>query len=92
MVIFGSSSYVVYRALDFANDHGFRYIKILSYEFKGFGHSFSGSSQSEHKRGQFIELKDDNATIGLLLFEEKPNDPYVIDTEKYRYLLEKVEP
>jgi len=91
LVIFGSSGYVLYKSLDFANDHGFRYFKILSYEFKGFEHEVTGICKSDRKQGLFFELKDDNATIGLLCFEEKPNDTYIIDVEKYRSLLEEVD-
>jgi hypothetical protein len=90
LVIFGGSGYVLYKVLDFANDHGFRYIKILSYEFKAFEHTLSGTCTSSLKEGRFFELKDHNATVSFLCFDEKPDDIYIIDLEKYRSILEDV--
>jgi len=90
LVIFGSSGYVLYKVLDFANDHGFRYIKILSYEFNGFDHAISGHCHSKPNGGRFFEIKDDNASISFLCFEEKPNDPFIIDLVKYHSLLDEV--
>lgn len=91
LVIFGSSGYVLYKVLDFANDHGFRYVKILSYEFNAFEHSIAGTSQGNRSQGgRYFELKDENSFITFLCFEEKPNDIYSIDLEEYRYLLDRV--
>ncbi|PIS02562.1 MAG: hypothetical protein COT85_04560 [Chlamydiae bacterium CG10_big_fil_rev_8_21_14_0_10_42_34] len=90
LVVFGSSGYVLYKVLDFANDHGFRYIKILSYEFAGFGHTIVGKCEGETKGGTFFELKDENASVSFLCFEEKPDDIYIIDLHKYHSILEDV--
>lgn len=90
LVIFGASGYILYKVLDFANDHGFRYIKILSYEFNGFEHTITGVCKSDQKGGRFFELKDDNATVSFLCYEEAPDDIYIIDLEKYRSLLDEV--
>jgi hypothetical protein len=90
LVVFGSSGYVLYKVLDFANDHGFRYIKILSYEFNGFDHEISGHCHNKPSGGRFFELTDENASICFLCFEERPNDPFIIDLEKYRSLLDEV--
>lgn len=91
LVIFGSSGYAIYKVLDFANDHGYRYIKILSYEFNGFDHSISGICKGDRGHGgRYFELKDENITIAFLCFEEAPQDIYIIDVEKYRNLLEDV--
>lgn len=91
LVIFGSSGYVLYKVLDFANDHGFRYIKILSFEFDSFEHKITGTCKGEPiQGGRYFELKDDNAMVSFLCFEEEPNDIYTIDLEKYRSLLEVV--
>jgi len=91
LVIFGSSGYVLYKVLDFANDHGFRYIKILSYEFNAFEHAITGTCHGDRNLGgRYFELKDDNISISFLCFEEKPNDIYIIDLEKYRSLLDDV--
>ncbi len=90
LVIFGSSGYVLYKVLDFANDHGFRYIKILSYEFTAFEHQITGVCNGDRKGGRFFELIDENTAISFLCFEEKPNDVYIIDLEKYRSLLENI--
>lgn len=87
LVVFGSSGYVLYKVLDFANDHGFRYIKILSYEFNAFEHSISGKCRGDKSHGgRYFELKDENVSIAFLCFEEAPNDIYIIDLEKYRSL------
>jgi hypothetical protein len=91
LVLFGSSGYVLYKVLDFANDHGFRYIKILSYEFKAFEHTISGSCPfNPSQGGRYFEYKDTTASISFLCFKEAPNDMYIIDLEKYRTLLEHV--
>ena len=90
IVIFGGNGYIIYKILDFANDHGYRYIKILSYEFDAFEHRLSGVCKSNQKGGRFFELKDDHATISFLCYEEKPDDIYIIDLEKYRSILDDV--
>ena len=91
LVIFGSSGYILYKVLDFANDHGFRYIKILSYEFNAFAHKISGSATSEPPHGgRYFELRDENSAISFLCYEEAPEDLYVIDLNKYHPLLEKI--
>lgn len=88
LVIFGSSGYVIYKVLDFANDHGYRYIKILSYEFNVFEHCINGICKGDRSHGgRYFELKDDNVWITFLCFEEPPDDIYIIDLEKYRSLL-----
>jgi hypothetical protein len=92
LVIFGSSGYVLYKALDFANDHGFRYIQILSYEFKAFHHEIKGTFQGERNfGGRYFELKDENSSMAILCYDEPPKDRYYIDLEKYRSLLETLE-
>lgn len=92
LVIFGSSGYAIYKVLDFANDHGYRYIKILSYEFNGFDHSISGVCKADRSHGgRYFELKDENLSIAFLCFEEAPEDIYIIDLEKYRSLLKDVQ-
>lgn len=90
LVIFGSNGYVLYKVLDFANDHGFRYIKILSYEFTAFEHTITGKCHTGGNGGRFFELNDDNATVAFLCFEEAPDDIYIIDLEKYRSILDDV--
>ncbi len=91
LVIFGSSGYVLYKVLDFANDHGFRYIKILSYEFNAFEHTINGSCNTcQDQGGRYFQLKDENSSISFLCFTEVPKDIYTIDLEKYRSLLENV--
>lgn len=92
LVIFGSSGYILYKVLDFANDHGFRYIKIVNYTFRGFDHTITGACPaSSVARGRFFELKDENTSVSFECFEEKPTDAYVIDLEKYRSLIEPVD-
>jgi hypothetical protein len=90
LVLFGSSGYVIYKVLDFANDHGYRYIKILSYEFNGFDHKISGQTPMIVQGGRLFEIHDDYATISFLCFNELPKDIYIIDLEKYRSLLTSV--
>lgn len=91
LVVFGSSGYVLYKVLDFANDHGFRYIKILSYEFDAFDHQFhSVATNRAELGGRYFELKDAYSSISFLCYEKKSNDPYVIDLEIYRPLLENI--
>lgn len=92
LVVFGSSGYVLYKVLDFANDHGYRYIKILSYEFNAFEHEISGTCKGDRSLGgRYFELKDDNVFVSFLCFDEPPNDIYIIDLEKYRSLLEDID-
>ncbi len=92
LVIFGSSGYVLYKVLDFANDHGFRYIKILSFEFNAFEHTISGICNGDRSLGgRYFELKDENISVAFLCFEEPPNDVYIIDLERYRSLLETID-
>jgi hypothetical protein len=89
--LFESTAYVLYKALDFANDHGFRYIKILSYEFTGVDHAVVGvCNYRDYKQGRFIKLKDEFLTISLLCFKEKPNDLNIIDLEKHRAMLDSI--
>ncbi len=92
LVIFGSSGYCIYKVLDFANDHGFRYIKILSFEFNAFDHQFTGVCKGDKSHGgRYFEIKDQNIVISFLCFDEPPNDIYIIDLEKYRSLLDDVQ-
>ena len=92
LVIFGASGYVLYKVLDFANDHGFRYCKILSYEFQAFDHVISGNSKwSGEDEGRFFELKDGLLSVSFICFDELPNDPFIIDLEKYRPFVENEE-
>lgn len=91
LVVFGGSGYVLYKVLDFANDHGFRYIKILSYEFTAFEHKIVGQATSEPSQdGRYFELRDENSEITFLCYETQPDDLYTIDLEKYRDLLENI--
>lgn len=91
LVVFGASGYVLYKVLDFANDHGFRYIKILSYEFTAFEHKIIGQATNEPAHGgRYFELRDENSSISFLCYENEPNDLYIIDLEKYRDLLENI--
>lgn len=88
LVIFGSSGYVLYRVIDFAHDHGFKYIKILSYRFDAFGHEIHGSTPAGTTKGRYFELKDDYSFISFLCLDKLPaDDIYVIDIEKYQFLL-----
>lgn len=88
----GASFYPIYKALDFANDNGFRYVKILSYEFKGFGHTVICISENMNPtQGRFFQLHDEAINISFLCFEEAPSDPFVLDLEQYRDFLESVE-
>lgn len=88
LVLFGAPGYVLYKVLDFANDHGVRYIKILSYEFTGFSHTASATCHSPRPPGRYFELQDDYSKISFLCLDTRPiEDIYIIDTEKYRYLL-----
>ena len=92
LVIFGSSGYIIYKVLDFANDHGFRYVKVLSFRFSAFDHEISGSYQGEKKpEGRYFELKDSHAFISFLCLDEKPSDdPHIIDLEKYQSLIHQI--
>ncbi len=91
LVIFGASGYVLFKVLDFANDHGYRYVKILKYEFNAFEHNVTGICNSEQMGGRFFELTDENTSVSFLCFEQPPNDRYIIDLEKYRSLLEDIQ-
>lgn len=90
LVLFGSSGYVIYKVIDFANDHGYRYAQVLSYEFQAFGHTIKGSYPT-HQEGRYFELRDENVFIGFICFNDAPpDDPYIIDIDKYRHLLDDV--
>jgi hypothetical protein len=92
LIIFGSSGYVLYKVLDFANDHGFLYIKILSYDFHAVDHKITGSTLGNTAPGgRYFELRDENAHITFLCFEDAPEDPYIIDLKKYRSLIDDME-
>ena len=92
LIVFGSSGYVIYKVLDFANDHGYRYIKILHYEFNAFDHYITGNCKADQRHGgRYFELKDENIFISFLCFDEQPSDIYIIDLEKYRSLLDDVQ-
>ena len=90
LVLFGSSGYVLYKVLDFASDHGFRYVKILSYEFHAFDHTIAGRWNGTQKGGRYFELKDETATVSFCCFTEAPSDTYTIEVEKYRSILDDV--
>ncbi|MBU6383076.1 MAG: hypothetical protein KGQ49_04160 [Verrucomicrobia bacterium] len=91
LVIFGSSGYALYKVLDFANDHGYRYCKILSYDFHAFHHVITGhlESSATHE-GRYFELQDEYVNIAFLCFTKAPEDPMVIDVDKYRSILDDV--
>lgn len=85
--IFGSSYYVTFMVCDFAHHHGYRYLKILSFQFKGFENTIQGSCKNVDKeRGRYFELKDDMVNVSFICYTHDPGDPYIIDTEKYRGL------
>lgn len=85
--IFGSSYYVTYIVCDFAYHHGFRYLKILSFQFKGFENTISGTCRNVEKAGgRYMEWKDDLVHISFICYDTPPDDPFIIDTEKYRGL------
>lgn len=89
LVLFGSSGYVLYKVIDFANDHGFRYLKILNYQFNAFGHSISGScKEPEAHKGRYFELKDESLFVSFLCFQTLPDDIYIVDVNQYRSILE----
>jgi hypothetical protein len=89
--LFDTTAYALYKALDFANDHGFRYVKILSYEFVGFGHKMTGSyTQEVPHQGRLFTLQDELLTISFLCYKEAPEDRNIIDLEAHRDLLDKV--
>ena len=92
LVIFGSSGYIIYKVLDFASDHGFRFVKVLSFTFNAFDHEIQGKYQgTSMPEGRYFELKDTNSSIAFICLEQPPpEDPYVIDLEKYQHLLEQV--
>jgi len=89
--IFGSSGYVLYKALDFANDHGYRYIKIISYEFDNFNQKAAGCCDADSLPGRFFELVDENSTISVLCFDRAPDDKYIIDVKKHQDFIYRVE-
>ena len=91
IILFGSNGYVLYKALDFANDHGFPYIKIASYEFKGFECEINGSFETKTSSGTAFDLEDPLSKIKVICFTNKPEDPLVIDVQKYQCLIEKVQ-
>jgi hypothetical protein len=90
LIIFGSSGYILYKVIDFARDHGIKYIKILTYKFHAFNHEFSGSTPAGNTKGRYFELEDDYSFIAFLCLDKpQPDDIYVIDIEKYQFLLNK---
>ncbi|HSX10093.1 MAG TPA: hypothetical protein VLF94_00025 [Chlamydiales bacterium] len=90
--LFGTTVYALYKALDFANDHGFRYIKILSYEFNGFDNKVKGTAtRSDSSRGRQFTLQDPLMTITFICYKEKPDDRNCIDLEEHRSLIDQIE-
>lgn len=71
-----------YHAKNFAESRGYRYMKIVSFQFDGDDHQLSGQCKRESSEGHLFELKERDASIALLCFDEKPDDPYVIDLKK----------
>ena len=90
-VLFGSNGYILYKVLDFANDHGFRYIQVLSYEFDAFNHKMSVICNEHIGDGDYFELKDQYGWIRFICFEKKPENSCIIDLEKYRDILKIVQ-
>ncbi len=71
-----------YHAKNFAESRGYRYIKIVSFQFDGDDHQITGTSKTDSGEGTLFHLKERDAKISLLCFDEKPNDPYIIDLKK----------
>jgi len=73
-----------YHAKNFAEARGYRYIKIVSFQFDGDDHQFSGMCKKESTQGRLFHLKEKDASIAVLCFDEKPDDPLAIDLKKNR--------
>src|SRR4051812_2339858 len=75
--IFGSSYYVTYSVFDFAHHHGFRYLKIISFQFKGFGNTISGTCKQvdpgPRGKERYIELHDDLIHVSFVCYDEPPD-------------------
>ena len=91
LVLFGANGYILYKVLDFANDHGFRYVKILSYEFTGFEHEVSGRTSHHSKEGKKFEITDNFSKISFICYQKLPTDTLAIEVNKYLSILEQVE-
>lgn len=89
-ILFGSSGYVLYKALDFAVDHGFRYVQILHYEFSAFDHIVSGKAMHAATGGREFTLEDEHSSIRFACFKKQPTAVHIIDVEKYRPLLDEI--
>lgn len=88
LTMFGLSGYPLLKVLDFAQDHGFRYLQILSYELSAFDHTIQGQYQGElPEGGRYFELQEAHSKVTFLCFEERPKDAPIIDLETYEPLL-----
>lgn len=88
-ILFGSSGYALYRAIDFAFDHGFRYVRILSYEFSAEGHELKALSHHKEKdEGRYFEIKDPYLSLRFLCFTKRPKNGPFIEVKKYETFLQ----
>ena len=85
MVSAGTTGYILAKAIDCAQEQGFRYVKILKAEYS-FGNQsgeFSCLKETDED-GQIVQFEDEAVLLTLSLLNEKPQDTDYMDTFKYQ--------
>jgi|GEM_PF-4889390 len=88
LLTIGTSGYMLWQAVELAHENGFRYVKILSAEYKVGNQAGGFTNQTEEdKEGALLSFEDDLCKMTVSAFHFMPNDTDYIDTEDYQDLL-----
>ena len=87
LLTIGTSGYILWQSIDLAHENGFRYVKILSADYKMGNQEGSFKNQTEEdEQGVLLNFEDEVCAITVSCFHFMPNDTDYMDTEEYQEL------
>ena len=79
----GGTYYLVAKAMDIAQDHGYPYVKILSYELENEHGLITFSSSGVWPEGERFVSVDGDGKLEVVCFREDTNNCFCIRLEDY---------
>jgi hypothetical protein len=79
----GGTYYLVAKAMDIAQDHGYPYVKILSYALQTEHGLISFSSSGECPEGERFESIDKDGKLEVVCFRENTHNCFCIHLDDY---------
>lgn len=79
----GGTYFMIFKAMAKAQDQGYPYVKILSYELHSDTERLSFSDTGEYPKGEQFEILDDDGKIEIACFRENTNDCLCINIQDY---------